>query len=34
MAKVIRVRRELELTPRGVKFVTDVMSNVNANVQK
>ncbi len=34
MAKVIRVRRELELTPRGVKFVTDVMSNVNTNVQK
>jgi helix-turn-helix protein len=29
MAKVIRVRRELELTPRGVKYVTDVMSNVN-----
>lgn len=34
MAKVIRVRRELELTPKGVKFVTDVMSNVNTNVEK
>jgi helix-turn-helix protein len=28
MAKVARVRRELELTPKGVKFVTDMMSNV------
>ncbi|WP_424357563.1 CheF family chemotaxis protein [Methanocella sp. MCL-LM] len=27
MANVVRVRRELELTPRGVKFVTDMMSN-------
>ncbi|HMK47508.1 MAG TPA: CheF family chemotaxis protein [Methanocella sp.] len=27
MANVIRVRRELELTPRGVKYVTDMMSN-------
>ena len=29
MAKVARVRRELELTPKGVKYVTDMMSNVN-----
>ena len=29
MARVARVRRELELTPRGVKFVNDMMSNVN-----
>lgn len=28
MAKVARVRRELELTPKGVKYVTDMMSNV------
>jgi helix-turn-helix protein len=34
MAKVARVRRELELTPKGVKYVTDVMSNVNTNVEK
>lgn len=27
MANVVRVRRELELTPRGVKYVTDMMSN-------
>jgi taxis protein CheF len=29
LAKVARVRRELELTPKGVKYVTDMMSNVN-----
>jgi helix-turn-helix protein len=34
MAKVVRIRRELELTPKGVKHVTDVMSNVNTNVEK
>lgn len=27
MAQVVRVRRELQLTPRGVKYVTDMMSN-------
>ena len=29
LARVARVRRELELTPKGVKYVTDMMSNVN-----
>ena len=28
LARVARVRRELELTPKGVKYVTDMMSNV------
>lgn len=28
MAKVIRVRRELELLPKGVKYVTDTMNKV------
>ena len=27
MAKVVRVRRELELTPRGARFVNDLMAN-------
>jgi taxis protein CheF len=29
LARVARVRRELELTPKGVKYVTDMMGNVN-----
>lgn len=28
MAKVVRIRRELELTPKGVKYVTDTTSKV------
>lgn len=29
IAKVARIRRELELTPKGVKYINDMMSNVN-----
>jgi hypothetical protein len=34
MAKVVRVRRELELTPIGVKFVTDTMNKVTLDNKK
>ncbi|MCD1294170.1 hypothetical protein CUJ83_04070 [Methanocella sp. CWC-04] len=28
LAKVVRMRREMELTPKGVKYVTDIMNKV------
>jgi helix-turn-helix protein len=34
LARVARVRRELELTPKGVKYVTDMMSNVNVEKKR